>query len=161
MVTFGWLIKLSTTISSAPRFESLDISINQVHPCLWRFHTNIIHGQLYHHNAVQFHTGLGDNDITVTRSSPSHLQPIIKAYPNTTFILLHASYPFTREAAYLTSVYKNVYLDFGEIFPILSGDGQRETIRQVLELCPTNKMMWSSEYSAFHVMASSPVIPCC
>ncbi|KAI0632804.1 amidohydrolase-domain-containing protein [Trametes polyzona] len=94
---------------------------------------------------VQFHTGLGDNDITLSLSSPSHLQPLIKAYPNTKVVLLHSSYPYTKEAGYLTAVYENVYLDFGEIFPFLSPDGQRQVIRQVLELAPTNKIMWSTD----------------
>ncbi|KAI9068837.1 amidohydrolase 2 [Trametes sanguinea] len=94
---------------------------------------------------VQFHTGLGDNDITVTKSSPSHLQPLIKAYPNTKIVLLHSSYPFTKEAGYLTAVYENVYLDFGEIFPFLSPDGQRQVVREVLDLAPTNKIMWSTD----------------
>lgn len=64
---------------------------------------------------MQFHTGLGDEDITLRISSPSHLQPLIKTYPNSIFVLLHSSYPYTREAGYLTSVYRNVYLDFGEV----------------------------------------------
>lgn len=96
---------------------------------------------------VQFHTGLGDSDITLRLSSPSCLQPVIKLYPNTLFVLLHSSYPFTREAGYLTAVYPNVYLDFGEVFPFVSGEGQRSIIQQVLELCPTNKILWSSECS--------------
>jgi hypothetical protein len=41
-------------------------------------------------------------------------------------------------------VYKNVYLDFGEVFPFISAEGQRTVIRQVLELAPTNKILWSS-----------------
>ncbi|KAJ7252723.1 amidohydrolase 2 [Mycena haematopus] len=94
---------------------------------------------------VQFHTGLGDNDITLNRSSPSHLQAAIKAFPETLFVLLHSSYPFTREAGYLTAVYSNVFLDFGEVFPFVSGSGQRAIIRQVLELCPTNKILWSTD----------------
>ncbi|KAF8216413.1 amidohydrolase-domain-containing protein [Mycena galopus ATCC 62051] len=94
---------------------------------------------------VQFHTGLGDNDITLNRSSPSHLQAVIKAFPKTRFVLLHSSYPFTREAGYLAAVYSNVFLDFGEIFPFVSGSGQRSIIRQVLELCPTNKILWSTD----------------
>ncbi|KAF8875729.1 amidohydrolase-domain-containing protein [Gymnopilus junonius] len=98
-----------------------------------------------HRIPVQFHTGLGDSDITLTRASPAQLQPIIKAYPGTKIVLLHSSYPFTREAGYLTAVYHNVYLDFGEVFPFLSGEGQRAVIRQVLELSPTNKIMWSSD----------------
>ena len=64
---------------------------------------------------VQFHTGLGDNDITLTLASPAHLQTVIKAFPSTIFVLLHSSYPYTREAGYLTAVYPNVYLDFGEV----------------------------------------------
>ncbi|KAJ7890617.1 amidohydrolase 2 [Mycena olivaceomarginata] len=94
---------------------------------------------------VQFHTGLGDNDITLNRSSPSFLQPVIKAFPNTPFVLLHSSYPFTREAGYLAAVYSNVFLDFGEVFPFVSGCGQIAIIRQVLELCPTNKILWSTD----------------
>jgi len=98
-----------------------------------------------HNKPVQFHTGLGDNDITLTLSSPAHMQPIIKAFPQTKFVLLHSSYPFTRDAGYLTAVYANVFLDFGEIFPFVAAHGQRDIIRQILELCPTNKIMWSSD----------------
>ncbi|KAL4072268.1 amidohydrolase 2 [Scleroderma citrinum] len=94
---------------------------------------------------VQFHTGLGDNDITLAKSSPAHMQPIIKAFPDTIFVLLHSSYPYTRDAGYLTATYKNVYLDFGEIFPVVSADGQRTVIRQMLELAPTNKILWSTD----------------
>ena len=96
---------------------------------------------------MQFHTGLGDNDIFLNLSSPSHLQPLIKAYPNTKIVLLHSSYPYTQEAGYLQAVYENVFLDFGEVFPFVSPDGQREILRQVLELAPTNKIMWSSGFS--------------
>ena len=95
------------------------------------------------------------------------MQPLIKAYPKTKFVLLHSSYPYTREAGYLTAVYSNVYLDFGEVcvsflatlyqpgatfkvFPLVSGPGQRSIIQQVLELSPTNKIMWSSMGNCFH-----------
>ena len=53
----------------------------------------------------QFHTGLGDNDIRLRFSSPSHLQPFIEKFPYVSTVLLHASYPFTREASYLASTY--------------------------------------------------------
>jgi predicted TIM-barrel fold metal-dependent hydrolase len=96
-------------------------------------------------SAVQFHTGLGDADITLTSSSPALLQPLIVANPRTTFVLLHASYPYMREAGYLTAMYKNVFLDIGEVFPVVSRGGQEAVIRQLLELAPTNKIMWSSE----------------
>ncbi|GJE88904.1 hypothetical protein PsYK624_049920 [Phanerochaete sordida] len=94
---------------------------------------------------VQFHTGLGDNDINLSLSSPAHMQPIIKAFPETKFVLLHSSYPYTRDAGYLTAVYPNVFLDFGEVFPFISADGQFAVVKQVLELAPTNKIMWSTD----------------
>lgn len=74
------------------------------------------------------------------------MQSIIKAYPETKIILLHSSYPYTRDAGYLAAVYANVYLDFGEIFPFLSADGQLSVVKQMLELCPTSKILWSSKY---------------
>jgi len=60
-------------------------------------------------------------------------------------VLLHASYPWTKEAGYLASVYDNVYADIGEVFPFLSKEGQENAIREILELCPTEKMMWSTD----------------
>lgn len=58
---------------------------------------------------IQFHTGLGDNDITLAKSSPAHLQDFIRTYPTVPIVLLHAGYPFTRELGYLATVYSNVY----------------------------------------------------
>ena len=42
-----------------------------------------------------------------------------------------------------------MFLDFGEIFPFVSAEGQKNVFRQVLELCPTNKIMWSSKDGFF------------
>ena len=78
----------------------------------------------------QFHTGLGDNDISLLDANPACLQPLIKNFPTVPIVLLHCSYPYTREAGYLASVYRNVYLDIGEIFPMVSRDGQEKCIRQ-------------------------------
>ena len=94
---------------------------------------------------IQFHTGLGDNDIRLRFSSPSHLQPFIEAYPSVPIVLLHASYPFTKEAGYLASTYTNVYLDIGEVFPMVSQEGQENVIREALELCPSEKLTWSTD----------------
>ncbi|KAE9570669.1 hypothetical protein CGMCC3_g13253 [Colletotrichum fructicola] len=94
---------------------------------------------------IQFHTGLGDNDITLTSASPAHLQEFIRQYPTVPIVLLHASYPYTREAGYLACVYANVYADIGEIFPFLSRDGQETALRQILELCPWSKIIWSTD----------------
>ncbi|RAL58830.1 hypothetical protein DID88_009140 [Monilinia fructigena] len=87
---------------------------------------------------------LWDNDIILTRSSPSHLQDFIREYPDVPIVLLHAGYPWTKETGYLANVYANVYVDIGEVFPCVSQDGQEAVIRDLLELCPTEKIMWST-----------------
>jgi len=60
---------------------------------------------------IQFHTGLGDNDIRLVKANPAYMQNLIEEYPKSKIVLLHSGYPFTREAGYLTTVYDNVYLD--------------------------------------------------
>jgi hypothetical protein len=94
---------------------------------------------------IQFHTGLGDNDLALVKSSPSHLQEFIRMYPTVPVVLLHAGYPFTRETGYLASVYDNVYADIGEVFPCVSQDGQERILREILELCPWSKILWSTD----------------
>lgn len=94
---------------------------------------------------LQLHTGLGDNDIILHRSNPALLQPVIEQYPSVPFVLLHSAYPYTQEAGYLASVFKNVYLDLGEVFPMLSRDGQNTVLRQALELVPYSKLLWSTD----------------
>ncbi|QSS51891.1 developmental protein FluG [Histoplasma capsulatum var. duboisii H88] len=94
---------------------------------------------------IQFHTGLGDSDINLLRSNPAHLQNLIEEYPNVDFVLLHSSYPYTREAGYLASIYANAYLDVGEVFPMTSRDAQLSILRQSLELVPSTKLLWSTD----------------
>ncbi|VDB84573.1 unnamed protein product [Peniophora sp. CBMAI 1063] len=94
---------------------------------------------------IQFHTGLGDSDLRLARASPSHLQPLLDAHPDTRVVLLHSSYPYTRDAGVLAALYPNVYLDFGEIFAFISPDGQRAVIREMLEMAPWSKIMWSTD----------------
>ncbi|KAA8570005.1 hypothetical protein EYC84_002343 [Monilinia fructicola] len=96
-----------------------------------------------HKKPFQFHTGFGNSDIFLTRSSPSHLQEFIREYPEVP-IVLHAGYPWTKETGYLATVYANVYVDIGEMFPCVSQDGQEAIIRDILELCPTEKIVWST-----------------
>ncbi|KAI1808883.1 glutamine synthetase/guanido kinase [Daldinia bambusicola] len=101
---------------------------------------------------IQFHTGLGDNDITLTRSSPSHLQNFIRENPKLKIVLLHAGYPWTRETAYLAATYPNVYADIGEVFPCISRQGQESVLREMLEVCPWSKILCSTDGHGFPEM---------
>ncbi|KAJ9607447.1 hypothetical protein H2200_008520 [Cladophialophora chaetospira] len=93
----------------------------------------------------QFHTGLGDTDINLVKSNPAYMQPLIEAFPQVDFVILHSSYPYTREAGYLATVYSNAWLDIGEAFPMLSRDGEESVLRQALELTPSSKILWSTD----------------
>lgn len=96
---------------------------------------------------IQFHTGFGDTDLDLSLANPLHLRPILEdsRYENVPIVLLHGSYPYTREASYLASVYPQVYVDFGLAVPFLSVSGMQETVRMLLELAPTSKVMYSSD----------------
>lgn len=126
------------------RFKRLDVQpLNS-----WIVHMTaglIQKSKLAHKKPIQFYTSLGGNDMTLTHSSPSHLQDFIREYPDVPIVLLHAGYPWTKETAYLATGYSNVYVDIGEVFPCVSQDGQEAVIRDLLEFCPTKKIMWSTD----------------
>ncbi|KAF5868224.1 putative glutamine synthetase protein [Botrytis fragariae] len=98
-----------------------------------------------HKKPIQFHTSLGDDEIPLTRSLPSHLEDFIREYSDVPIVLVHSCYPWTKEAGYLATVHSNVYVDIGEVFPCVSQDGKEGVIRDLLELCPTEKIVWSSD----------------
>ncbi|KZT58818.1 glutamine synthetase/guanido kinase [Calocera cornea HHB12733] len=94
---------------------------------------------------LQFHTGLGDTHMRLYKGDPALLQELCEEFPDARIVLLHSSYPFTRQAGYLATCFKNVYLDFGEVFPQVAAHGQREIIREMMELTPLNKLLWSTD----------------
>lgn len=96
---------------------------------------------------IQFHTGFGDTDIDLLDANPLVMRPLLEdpRARSVPIVLLHASYPYVREAGYLASVYPQVYLDCGLSVPFLSVAGMRQVFSQLLELAPTNKLMYSSD----------------
>lgn len=98
---------------------------------------------------VQVHTGFGDPDLDLRLANPLHLRGVLEdpRYRAARIVLLHASYPYTREAGWLASVYPQVYLDCGLAVPFLSMAGMREVLRMLLELAPTTKLSYSSDAS--------------
>lgn len=96
---------------------------------------------------VQFHTGFGDPDLDLRQANPLHMRPLFEnpTFRNVPMVLLHASYPFTREAGYLAAVYPNVYTDLGLAVPMLSVAGMRFVVRALLELAPLSKLLFSTD----------------
>jgi predicted TIM-barrel fold metal-dependent hydrolase len=95
---------------------------------------------------VQFHTGFGDPDLDLRLANPLHLRPILEdpRFARVPIVLLHL-YPFVREGGYLAAVYPQVHADFGLAVPLLSVAGMKHTLRALLELTPTSKVLYSSD----------------
>ncbi|KAJ7972323.1 Glutamate-ammonia ligase-like protein [Quillaja saponaria] len=100
---------------------------------------------------MQIHTGFGDKDLDMRLANPLHLRSLLedKRYSKCRLVLLHASYPFSKEASYLASVYPQVYLDFGLAIPKLSVHGMISSVKELLELAPIKKVMFSTDGYAF------------
>ncbi|KAL9268684.1 fluG-like protein [Drosera capensis] len=100
---------------------------------------------------VQIHTGFGDKDLDLRLANPLHLRAVLEdeRFSKCRIVLLHASYPFSKEASYLASVYQQVYLDFGLAIPKLSVHGMISSVKELLELAPVKKVMFSTDGYAF------------
>jgi predicted TIM-barrel fold metal-dependent hydrolase len=96
---------------------------------------------------VQVHTGFGDPDLDLRTANPLHLRPLLEdpELRGAPLVLLHASYPFTREAGYLAAMYPQAFVDYGLAVPCLSVQGMRRAVAMLLELAPTSKVMYSSD----------------
>eukprot|EP00850_Spirogloea_muscicola_P001135 SM000004S15005 [mRNA] locus=s4:709686:715436:+ [translate_table: standard] len=100
---------------------------------------------------LQIHTGFGDKDLDLRLANPLHLRAVLEhpSFETSRIVLLHASYPFAREAGYLASVYSQVYVDFGLAVPKLSVAGMQQTLKELLSLAPINKVMYSGDGYAY------------
>ncbi|KAM7255074.1 hypothetical protein ACFE04_020315 [Oxalis oulophora] len=100
---------------------------------------------------LQIHTGFGDKDLDLRLSNPLHLRTLLEdeRFSKCRIVLLHASYPFSKEASYLASVYPQVYLDFGLAIPKLSYHGMISSVKEILDLAPIKKVMFSTDGYAF------------
>lgn len=96
---------------------------------------------------VQFHTGYGDPDADMLLANPLQLRPILEdpAYRAMPVVLLHESYPYTRQAGYLTTVYDRVYMDLSYGIPFIGYGEMVEFTRQAFGVAPTSKLLYASD----------------
>lgn len=98
---------------------------------------------------LQVHAGFGDPDIDLPRSNPLLLRPVLEdpRWRSVRIVLLHMAYPYTREAAFMTAVWPQVYLDLSLAIPFL-GRGATDPLIEILSLAPSSKLMYGSDVSA-------------
>ena len=94
---------------------------------------------------MQFHIGLGDDDIVMSKNDPTLMRALFTHEPfrELPLVLLHC-YPYHRQAGYLASIYPNVYVDLGLTIPIV-GPGAARIIAETLELTPTSQLIASTD----------------
>ncbi|MCL4249746.1 MAG: amidohydrolase family protein [Anaerolineae bacterium] len=94
----------------------------------------------------QFHTGLGDTDLDMRTANPLHMRPLFQSgrFDNVRFVMLHGSYPYTRDLGYLAAMYPNIYMDISLAIPFITIQIP-QMIREALGLTPINKILYSSD----------------
>lgn len=71
-----------------------------------------LHWLLHPLDVYMIFASFGDKDLDLRLANPLHLRSVLedKRFTNCRIVLLHASYPFSKEASYLSSVYNQVHL---------------------------------------------------
>jgi predicted TIM-barrel fold metal-dependent hydrolase len=96
---------------------------------------------------MQFHTGYGDTDADMLLANPLHLRAVLeqRKYRAMPVVILHESYPYTRQGAYLAAVYENAYLDLSYGIPLLGYNEMIEFTRAAFDVAPFSKLLYSSD----------------
>lgn len=94
---------------------------------------------------IQFHVGFGDSDARLSDGDPTLLGPLIDRAAGlyVPIVLLHCA-PFERQAAWLCSLHRNVYMDLS-LTTLHAGPRTRDIIERTLEWCPPARLLYGSD----------------
>jgi len=96
---------------------------------------------------IQFHTGLGDPDLDLTRVDPAALRVLFSdRFRAAPIVLLHTGYPYVRSLAYCAAMFPNVYADMGETILFAAGEAT-QIYRELIGLAPASKLLFSTDAS--------------
>jgi predicted TIM-barrel fold metal-dependent hydrolase len=93
---------------------------------------------------LQIHTGYGDTDLDLHRCDPLLLTGFLRATEGRCQILLLHTYPYHRQAGYLTQMFAHVSMDVGLAINY-AGAQATQLIAESLELAPFTKVLYSSD----------------
>lgn len=98
---------------------------------------------------LQVHAGFGDPDIDLLQANPLLLRPILEdpRRSGLKLVVLHMAYPYMREAAFMTTVWPQVYLDLSLALPFL-GPAAVGPLVEILGLAPATKLLYGSDVGA-------------
>ena len=95
---------------------------------------------------IQVHSGFGDPDIDLLQANPLLLRPVLEdpRWASVPLVLLHQSYPYVREAAYLAAIWPQVHVDLS-LAPAFLGPGSIPPLVEMLSLAPWSKLLYGSD----------------
>lgn len=94
---------------------------------------------------LQVHTGFGDEDLDLPAANPALLKPLLE-HPlaaGVRVVVLH-TYPYTRQAGWLASLYPNVFFDLSLAIP-LTTHAAEDLLSEALELAPWSQLLYASD----------------
>jgi hypothetical protein len=95
---------------------------------------------------IQFHTGLGDSELRLSESNPLLLEELLLTPEGgaATVVLIHGSYPWHEELAYLALVRPNVHAELS-LFNLFAPATVAERLERVLELAPASRVLCGTD----------------
>lgn len=95
---------------------------------------------------VQFHTGFGDAELRLSQSNPLLLEELLSspAGQAATVVLIHGSYPWHEQLAYLAAVRPNVFAELS-LSNLFAPTGTAERVLRLVELAPSGKLLAGSD----------------
>jgi uncharacterized protein len=89
---------------------------------------------------VYFHAGIHAwNENSIEAIHVSHLEPLVRRHPSTSFILLHCGFPFADDAIMLAKYFNNVHLNMTWCH-IIDRSLSIQCVRRFIELLPISKV---------------------
>jgi predicted TIM-barrel fold metal-dependent hydrolase len=95
---------------------------------------------------LQIHTGLGDSEIRLAEANPLLLEDLLMTPEGgaATVVLIHGSYPWHEELAYLTLVKSNLYAELS-LFNIFAPATVATRLERILELAPADRVLCGTD----------------
>jgi uncharacterized protein len=94
----------------------------------------------------QFHTGFGDSDIRLAESDPMLLEELLRTPEGSAarVVLIHGSFPWHQQSAYLASVRGNVWLELS-LSNLFAPVGTADRMLQILDVAPRDRVLLGSD----------------
>jgi uncharacterized protein len=95
---------------------------------------------------LQIHTGIGDSEIRLAESDPLLLEELLHSPIGSAgrIVLIHGSYPWTDELAYLAATHSNVWADLS-LCNIFSPLTTAPRLLRLVDLAPTDRILLASD----------------